>query len=602
MHCHQVLALLAISFAGTMLSAQDSEPAQSADSLTTVEVEWLNRLAPLVRDQFRPDQLILRWDEWGHSDLVMSTYNPFVPADLKIGAVMMDGSLGFPVFSTLITSSVKPDIPGPEPVLADGSRGSFDAPAGIIYRIVPMGDETRRNQSYFHWDKGYYQYNNVQVGAVSELGGGGNLLAAAEGRNHAGMYGLAGPSTTGSDGNVLQNYMLDYRHQPSAGIHINYTMLNQVERVGLPFQTGGTYDAEQRDGNLWAHGLSLLADRESWQFTASAASATNTLKVSPRLDESGLSRRSISAWYTTGLTYRLTGSLLFRAIINGKTRQIDDHQLGYTEAHSLDGDLQVFWESGKISAQGGLTLAGSGVRPGGLFEFRTGLGTLTLAARATSFLDMPYTERRPMQENQENTGWLTEPVVLQNTYLAYEYYSPKFSGSARLGLQATNDDRKAQSWSGSMIWQPWIKALRISGQVSGLTTESRSFPPRITAHGALTVTAPLKRARAKPFFTISTMFSKTDFSHIWDPRYGDLLALPYPMNEGGEIGMAMWANLCLGVKVANFELRYQIYNLTSSTIEVAPPNIFGATYLPGSPLVHYALTWCFHPTKAAVAG
>ncbi len=579
------------------LEAQEADSSQAADTLDAPAFSWMTRLAPSMQDHPKPFRLQLPWDEWGHSDMAATAANPFVPADVQLGAVFLDGSLGQPILSAVIPSATVADD-APEPPAPDARRPLVGAASDdLSFRTVPLQDPTRANQTYFFWDQGDYRYRDVQIGAVARLDTGRSLMFAGQGRNHPGRYSLAGPQLTQSTANVLQNYLLDYQRRLASQATFSYTLLHQREQVGLPFRTPETITADRRSNDTWAHGAQLAIASTRWEGRLRGATMVSDLSTAT--DTTGgvqvnrLSRRSLSLWVRGDVTYDLTPRWRLAAHWRTKQRRIVDQALDH-QTLSLDhGRLGVHWIGGRWAVYGGLAAIDGRLEAEGRLALRLAPGNLSFTTEATSFLDYPHRNRRV---TLDSTAWLPGPVFLRRSTLAYRWDGPWGYAAVQMAYLSTGDQRSATTGGAALDWVLWEDILGLQGAVTAVSSrDSLIFPTRINAFAGLTFTLPLRRSRARPFVTISTSFIYNEFSRWYDPRFADTSPL-FPLRTE-TIASTLWATVAGGIKVVNFELRFRIYNFTGTTIRNAPPDVFGISYLTGNRLTHYSLSWRFLPQK-----
>ena len=581
----------------TPLAAQEADSSQAADILGAPAISWLARLAPSLQDQSKPFRLHLPWDEWGHSDLAATAANPFVPTDIQLGAVFLDGSLGQPILSAVIPSATVADgVLGPSVTDTQSPLAGAD-PDDLSFRIVPLQDFTRANQTYFFWDQGDYRYRDVQVGAVARLDTARNLMLAGQVRNHPGRYGLAGPELTQPTRNVLQNYLLDYQRRLASHATFSYTLLHQREQVGLPFLDSlQALTADRRLNQTWAHGAQLAIASTRWAGQLRGATMVSDLATTTDgLGTNHLSRRSLSLWVMGNVAYYLTPRWRLAAHWRTKQRWIVDEALGDQPRSLVHGRLGVHWTVGRWAAYGGLASIDGQLKSEGRLALGLSPGTLTFTTEATSFLDYPHRNRRV---TLDSTAWLPGPVFLRRTTLAYRWDGAWGYAVTQLAYLKTGDQRTATTGGLALDWVLWEDVLGLEGTVTAVSSpDSLIFPTRINAFAGLSFTLPLRRARARPFLTVSTSFIYNEFSRWYDPRFADTSLLPITLERPGTVSSTLWATVEGGIKVANFELRFQIYNFTGVTIQNAPPGVFGISYLPGSRLAHYSLSWRFLPQK-----
>ena len=571
------------------LCAQQTDTTQAVDSVDVAAFSWVSRLAPLMQDAPKPYRLHLPWDEWGHSDLVATTANPFVPADLQTGASRLDGSLGQPIFSAIIPSAMVElhDAygPGEESRSTESETPPPDLPTFII---APLQDQMRNNQTYFFWDQGDYSYQDVQVGGAVQLDESRNIMLAGQTRIHPGQYALAGPSLTKYEGSVLQNYLLDYRRRIRSSMDFNYTLLHQREQVGLPFLDSlSVYgkNADRRRNHTWAHGFRLEKSFASLAIRLYGSSMVSDLRTTTDgMDQAHLSRSSLSLWGGGGIIYRLTPSWRLTAKWDTRQRHIADSTLGYQRRSMNHGRLGTKWTWGYLSMGGGLSVIDGRLEPEARVTAGSKRGNVTIATEATSFLDYPHLGRRM---TQDTTTWLPGPVFLRRTTLALQTHGSRGHASARMARLTTGDDRTAVTGGAVFDWTPWKDVLRLRGVVTAVSSpDTILFPTRVNAQAGLTFTLPLRRARAHPFASLNTCYIYNDFGWWSDPRFADMAPIDPASSHVNETS---WLNLEIGIKVANFELRYKVDNVTGSTIQNSPE------YLQSSPLKHFSLSWRFPP-------
>ena len=574
------------------LCAQQTDTTQAVDSVDVTAFSWVSRLVPLMQDAPKPYRLHLPWDEWGHSDLVATAANPFVPADLQAGAARLDGSLGQPVFSAIVPSAMV-ELHG---TYGSGQESSSTESETVpppdlpTFIIAPLQDQLRNTQTYFFWDQGDYSYQDVQVGGAVQLDESRNIMLAGQTRSHPGQYALAGPSLTRYEGSVLQNYLLDYRRRIRSSMDFNYTLLHQREQVGLPFLDNlsiGGINADRRRNHTWAQGFrleKLFASLTIRLYGSSIVSDLRTTTDGP--NQVHLSRRSLSLWGGGGIIYRLTPSWHITAKWDTRQRHIADSTLGYQRRNMNHGRLGAKWTRGYLSMGGGLAVVDGQPTLEGQVTAGSKRGNVTIATEATSFFDYPHLGRR-ITPPKDTTAWLPGPVSLWRTTLAFQTNGDRGHISARLAQLATDDDRKAVTGGAVFDWTPWKEVLRLHGTVTVVSsTDTILFPTRVNAQAGLTITLPLRRARAHPFVSLNTCYIYNDFAWWNDPRFADMAPID---PASSHINETSWLNLEVGIKVANFELRFKVDNVTGSTIQNSPE------YLELIPLKHFSLSWRFPP-------
>lgn len=594
-----LLILPATGVALSPLYAQPADTTQAADSLGAPAFSWVSRLVPLMQDAPKPYRLHLPWDEWGHSDLVATAANPFVPADLQAGAARLDGSLGQPIFSAIIPSAVVELNGTHDPGEEGSSTGSETAPPPDLptFIIAPFQDQMRTNQTYFFWDQGDYSYQDVQVGGAVQLDENRNIMIAGQTRSHPGRYALAGPSPDPNryKGSVLQNYLLDYRRRIRTSLDFNYTLLHQREQVGLPFLDSLFVDdsfvrkylnVDRRHNHTWAHGFRLEKSFTSLTIRLYGSSMVSDLRTTTDgVDQAHLNRRSLSLWGGGDIIYRLTPHWHLVGKWQSKQRHIADDTLGYHPLSWNHSRLGTKWTRGYLSMCGGLSVIDGRIAPEGRLTIGSHRRNIALATEATSCFDYPHLGRRI---TQDNTAWLTGPVFLRRTTLAFQTSGDRGHISARLAHLATGDDRMAVTGGATMDWTPWKEVIRFRGTLTAVSSpDTILFPTRINAQAGLTFTLPLRRARARPFVSLNTGYIHNDFAWWNDPRYADMVSIG--PNISNTTSRTSWLNLEGGIKVANFELRFRVFNVTGSTIQNSPE------YMQNGPLKHFSLSWRFLP-------
>ncbi len=573
------LPLLAAGAALGPLTAQQVDTTQAADSLGAPAFSWVSRLVPLMQDATKPYRLHLPWDEWGHSDLAATAANPFVTADLQVGAVRLDGSLGQPILSAVIPSAVTED---------DGASGPGTALSSdvLTFIIAPLQDRTRTNQTFFSWDQGDYSYKDVQVGGAVQLDESRNITIAGQTRSHPGQYALAGPSPNQYESSVLQNYMLDYRRRIWPSMDFNYTLLHQREQVGLPVIEGGRLTADRRRNHTWTHGFRLEKTFTSWTIRLHGASMVSDLRTTTDgVDQAHLSRRSLSFWGGGELACRLTTQWQLVGKWQSKQRHIADDTLGYHSLSWNHGRLGTRRERGKWSSYGGLAVINGRPVPEGWIAAGSEQANLTFGTEATSFFDYPHRGRRI---TLDTTVWLPDPIYLRRTTLAFQASGARGHISARLAQLSTDDGRTAATGGLALDWTPWKDVLRLHGALTAVSSpDTLLFPTRINALAELTFTLPLRRTRARPFVSANASFISNEFARWLDPRFAD--STPYRNPPENTHTAVLWVNGEIGLKVANFELRFRIYNVFGNLIQNSPE------YLESGTIKHYSLSWRFLP-------
>ncbi len=591
------LSLLAVAVGAALapLTAQSVDTTLVTDSLEVPALSWITHLVPLTQDASKPFTLYLPWDEWAHSDLAATAANPFITADIQLGAARLDGSLGQPVLSAVVPSAVMEES-SPSTTYRNGSSlhlGSRSAPDLLAFGIAPLQDPTRANQTYFFWDQGDYSYEDVQVGGVVQLDGTRDLMVAGQSRSHPGRYSLAGPSRSSNTGSVLQNYILDYQRKVQTSLELDYTLLHQREQTGLPLIGGSIVTADRRRSQTWAQGFRLHNVFDPWALRLQLASTVNELRTTTDgVAQAHLDRRSLSLWAGIDLERRINSNWYLEGNWQLKQRYIADDSLGYHDVGYSHSRLGTRRTGGSWLFYGGLAFIDDHFTPEGWLTANFGIGQVTLGTETAGFLDYPHNDRRT---TLDSTAWLPGPVALRRTSLAFQSSGSWGYLSAQLAQLRTDDNRTAATGGAALEWVPWQEVLRVRGTITAVSSpDTALFPTRIYAAGGLILTLPLPNARARPFAGATVAFMSNDFTYWLDPRFANPTAL---VNyEGDSEAMVSWLNAEVGLKVNNFELRLQIYNATGVTIQNSP------WYLPqpgvgNSRFMHYSLSWRFPPQQ-----
>ncbi|MQY63041.1 MAG: hypothetical protein GH143_01820, partial [Calditrichaeota bacterium] len=479
-----LLILPATGVALSPLYAQPADTTQAADSLGAPAFSWVSRLVPLMQDAPKPYRLHLPWDEWGHSDLVATAANPFVPADLQAGAARLDGSLGQPIFSAIIPSAVVELNGTHDPGKGGNSAESETAPPPDLptFIIAPFQDQMRTNQTYFFWDQGDYSYQDVQVGGAVQLDESRNIMIAGQTRSHPGQFNLAGPNPKQYASSVLQNYLLDYRRRIRSSMDFNYTLLHQREQVGLPFRDSlfvdgelvNTYlNADRRRNHTWAHGFRLEKLFTSMTIRLYGSSMVSDLRTTTNgRDQAHLNRRSLSLWGGGDLTYRLTPHWQLTANWDTKQRYIADDTLGYHPLSWYHSRLGTKWTRGFLSMCGGLAVIDGRLKLEGRVTAGSKRRNITFGTEATSCFDYPHLGRRI---TQDTTAWLLGPIFLRRTTLALQAHGSRGRISARLAQLATGDKRTAITGGMALDWTPWKEVLRLRGALTAVRSSDTAL-------------------------------------------------------------------------------------------------------------------------------
>ncbi len=587
-----LLLSLAVCATSGLLPAQETDTTAATDSTAGPRFSWVTRLVPLVQDNPLPYHLLLPWDQWGHSDLAASAANPFVPADIRLGGVWLDGSLGQPVLSAVISGAVIAGT-GPDTALSVGTTSPASLPLHDLpaFTIAPLQDPSRANQTFLFWDQGDYLYQDVQVGGTVQMDESRNIMIAGQSLSHPGWHTMAGPSWDDYDGNVLQNYLLDYRRQIWPDLSFNYTLLYQQELVGLPIVEQDAVTADRRQSRTLAQGFTLGKTWADLTIHLHGASLLSDLETTTD-DVSGkhIDRRSLSVWGGTRAVYRLTTRWKLEGGWEHKQRGIADRALGTQLLRRDNYRAGLGRESERWSAYGGLALVNSQFAPEGRLVLGSERHSLALQSAATSFFDLPHYGRRA---TLDFTSWLPGPIFLRRTTLALQTRGDRWHTSARLAYLEIDDGRTATTGGLTLDWTPWEEVLRFHGAGTAVSSpDSQLFPTRVYATAGFTFTLPLRRARARPFISGNATYSSNEFARWLDPRFADIT--PLQISVKGTQSEALWLNGEAGLKVHNFELRFRIHNAFGALIQNSPHYLPQPPW-PDRPLKHYSISWRFLP-------
>ncbi|MFC1619042.1 hypothetical protein ACFL45_03760 [Candidatus Neomarinimicrobiota bacterium] len=573
--------------------------AQEIDSTTTTDVPGIRiltrtgRLCPFIQDVPKTFQLYLPWDTWGHSDLFATATNPFISADIRLGALRLDGSLGIPIHSAVIPSATINStrlFTSPDVAIVNGRRKSFSA-TDQEYHIAPLQDISRADQTYFFWDQGSYQMQDIQIGGSAQLDESRNLMLAGQARNHPGPYAKAGPSSDNYQGNVLQNYLFDYQQNAAPSFHFNFSLLHQKEQAGLPLLLEqGLLTSDRRHSRTLAYGLQLNWTPGPVNIQLYTATMTNYLTITTDMtNDSYIDRRSLSQWMGGILTYDLSSAWHLVGGMDVKQRSISDKSLGYRMSRWLKNRAGVTWTGNRLSAYSGLALIESDLKLEGWVVYRKQNICLKFSKESGVFFDYPHHNRRQFQDS---VSWLENPLALDKLILTGHIISSSGIITAQLAQITTGDHRTAATAGLMTDWELWKDILRFSGTVTAVNTQDTCvFPTHLFTQGSVTFTLPLRRMRARPFAAATVSYISNDFAIWLDPRYAD--SAPY-VNPGGTTSSVLWVSAEVGLKAKNFELRMRIYNPFGATIQNSPFYLpqpgWGDLYMR-----HYSLSWRFPP-------
>ncbi len=587
----RLLAVVALT-AG-VLPAQENKPAPveitatdsaAVDTLVVVE-PWTRRLVLALRDRPKAGLLHHPWDVWGHGDMATTLDNPFIPADLIIGAARLDGGLGQPILSAAFPLAT-------DRLLPIGSAAQEAAPGGTV-RFVPApldgGDPS--SQTFLFWDQGSYRFRDVQVGGAINLAPGRRLLLAGQGLSHPGWAGRDGPGAGFfvRENAALENYLIDYRMTGSGKLEFNYTLIHQQEAAGLPYVSdAGQRVADLRTSWTWSQGLELSGGGGpiAWRFHTAAMSAR---LITSKQDSAQvyLNRRTLSTWAGGQFAYRLPLELTIKGSGELKGRTLRDWQLGSdSRVAALNGKLGLERRGRRTILYIGLALADRSPGAEAALRLVSDHGTLHLASRWEAYLDWPHAGRRA---NPDSLVLIREPGLLRRLQAAWSWARDGLAFSTEANLLTDRDGRQALTAGGYGGWVSRSDVVRLEGTFSLLQSTSGSLPPmRLNGWGELSLTLPLEKARARPFATISASLISHDFNTWLDPRYADLARL-VPAVENAR-SLIVWATAEFGIKVSKFELRYGWINFTEVTIQ----NSF--EYEAPAPLTHFSISWRFLPS------
>lgn len=318
-----------------------------------------------------------------------------------------------------------------------------------------------------------------------------------------------------------------------------------------------------------------------------------------RTDETAgkhLDRRSLSLWTGGSAAYDL--STVWHLVGSREVKQqiITDKALGYHIsgwAHTRTG---LAFTRKKLSAYSGLAINDDRLDLEGWLSWQTENSGLRFAKESVAFIDYPHYNRRLFGDS---VSWSANPVLLDRIRLTGNLRGSAGIISVQLAWLETSDARSAITAGLMADWEAWPDILRFSGTVTGVATQTaRIFPTRLYAQSGVSITAPLRRMRARPFVAAAVSFISGDFAVWMDPRYAD--SAPYFSPEGTE-SAASWLTAEAGLKARDFELRIRIYNPTGITIQNSP------YYLPQPgagdlPMQHYSLSWRFPPQAPGQSG
>ena len=577
----RLLAIVALS-AG-VLPAQKSD-STAVDSIIVVE-PWTRRLVLALRDTPKAELLHHPWDVWGHSDIATTLDNPFIPADLIIGATRLDGGLGQPILSSAF------------PLATDRlflfGREAQEAAAGGTVRFVPApldgGDPS--SQTFLFWDQGSYRFRDVQVGGAVNMAPGRRLLLAGQGMSHPGRAGLDGPGAGFSvrENVALENYLIDYRMIGSGKLDLGYTLFHQQEATGLPYVSdAGQLVADLRTSWTWSQGLVLSGGTGALEWRLhTAAMAARLITSQQDSAQVYLNRRTLTTWAGGQFAYRLPLEFTIRGSGELKGRTLRDWELSRdSRVAALNARLGLERRWRRTILYAGLALADRSPGAEAALRLVSAHWTLHLASRWEAYLDWPHTGRRA---NPDSLVLISKPGLLRRLQAAWSWARDGLAFSTQANLLTAGDGRHALTAGGYGGWVSRGDVVRLEGSFALLQTADASLPPmRINGWGELSLTLPLKKARARPFASISASLISHDFNTWLDPRYADL-ALLVPAAEDAR-SLIVWVAAEWGIKVSRFELRYGRINLNEVSIQNS------VEYRAPAPLTHFSISWRFLPS------
>ena len=584
------------------VAAQEIDTAAAVPDVPAKNTQqWTRRLSPFVQDRPNTFQLYLPRDTWGHSDFYAAGSNPFISADILLGALRLDGSLGIPIHSAVIPSAAincSGFFGSAEATMDDEIRPPYSG-GDQAYLVAPMQDISRKNQTYFFWDQGDYGMQDIQIGGSTQIDDTRNLMLVGQTRCHPGPYSKSGPNAGDPDGNVLQNYILDYRSHVGPSLDVNYSVLYQKENVGLPLLNEyGILTSDRRYSSTLAHGIRLDWKLAALHLEVDAASMSNHLFT--QTDGTAgkhVDRRSLSLWTGGSAAYDL--SPVWRLVGSREVKQqiITDKALGYHISAWAHTSAGVSFTRDKLSAYSGLALNDDQLDLEGWLSWQTEKSGLQFSKESVAFLDYPHHNRRLLGDS---VSWSANPVLLDRIRLMGNLQGSAGIISAQLAWLETSDGRTAITAGFMADWEVWPDILRFSGTITGVNTQTaRVFPTRLYTQGGVSITAPMRRMRARPFAAAALSFISSDFAVWMDPRYAD--TAPW-ISLGGTTAAVSWLTAEAGLKARDFELRWRIYNPTQVTIQNSP-----SCYLPQEGwgdlrMQHYSLSWRFPPQAPKQSG
>lgn len=574
-----ILLALAVSATAQDIPEDETVVEELPDTVNIVE-PWSDRLIRLDYSGPQPGQLRLTMDAWHHSDLVATVDNPFIPADIAIGALKLDGSLGVPIMMTVIPSATAPAWR--DTLMPYG--GANDIPG---YTLVPMFDIPRHNQSWFHWDQGDYQLTEIQLGLSVQIDEERNFTFAGRGFKHPGSTGRSGPSVKNWGGNSLQNYIIDYRRYIGNDATLNYTTLFMKDQTGQPYLINALTDSaamisDYRHGELIGQGILYHSTSGNLELKLQLNNMYYELTtLDGPADTLYMSRKSNSMWYGVDVGYTLSDKWQLLADWQLKSRAITDNLLGAQNWHSNLSRLTVRHISDNLTLRAGLALANGKLAPEARVSIPLLGGKIAAYTRATPFMELPHLNRR----NDTTATWIVDIIILQRTGMSFSFNGQKIGGEAAVNQISTSDGRSAFTTSIHARWELWADVIYLDGSYSGVFTDDEAFSTRGNGFAKAVLLLPLKERRARPYASAAIHFASNEFAYWMDPRYGDRATY---LGTAPTFSTEAWVTFEVGLKAMGFELRYRVENATMILIDNSP-----GIYYPTNRLQHFSVTWRF---------
>lgn len=588
------LVLIVLLYCAVLSGQGEAE----TDTTSVDTINWNGPVAMPIKDAVQPRLLYYSWDEWGHSDLATSTANPFVPSDLQIGSATLDGSLGLPVLAVDLAALT---IPGRFRTIAeiDEQQQLTSVDNHTIALIpIPLNDIYRHNQTFLFWDQGDYVYKDVQVGGTVQVDETRNIMMAARGVNHPGQYNLAGPSAQNIAGNVLQNYLFDYRRDLALESAYNYTALVQLEEVGTPYydERDSVYGADTRASKSWSHGVQVKHKTGKLALNAHFASLYNELTISTTVASGNSVRRtSLSNWANVDGNYAWSEKWMITGRLERKTRRINDEDLGHNSQATAVAAFGLARNTPKTVSAANILLVDDQLTWGGNFSTRLGPFNFDLRSAVSAYIPLPHANRRRAVADSLLADFALAASPIRNSVLTLGYSLGKGFVTLELGVIGALDDdqHNATTLAFMAAWAPWTDVLQVESSFSAVQSDAADMFP-IVGSGQLNLrfTLPLKNRRARPFLALQGHVLKANFDQVYDPRYADYLNLA---GAADRITQGAWLSIGGGIKTANFQLEFQAANVTQVTIPSSVILDDGTYYLGSAPLNHYSVSWRFLP-------